>query len=1075
MTMRRTTTGASGSWKILLALLFVTGQAFADCTPDQTLDEDDEDFDGIVGITDANTTVTCVGAETRLITTDPDPNNPVLGPTNVSVNILSGATVSGSDFTPIFLNGFLNSVNNAGTVTASGIDVFGAAIEGGNAVVINTGTMTLNGTDIAAIGINGASGGVTNSGTLTVTGTDVTGIEINGNGATMNNSSTITINGGVGTGMGVTGDNAVMTNSGTVDMNGAISVAIGAFGDGADMTNSNVIDTDGDTALGMGAIGQTLTITNEAGATITTRQDGSHGMFMGLQNIPPLDVLIPPAARIPSQGTLINNGAITTMGDGAQGIHGLTSGGTMTNGLTGVITTGGSQSHGMETQGTGGTLTNLGMITTDGSGTMSGIGSSAMRGTGQNITLINGASDGSAPNAKLDATGLQARGMSLDAFDSTIENYGTINAAGGSAGSPDEASHGIVVQGGLGSEPLVIFGNTVLFGSNNTVINKGTINATGPFARSVFVDTAAVTIENMAGGVLANGVGFSSNGSGLINNSGTISGGITDNLSANSVVAINNTASGAISGSIKTIELLGSADVLIVNEGTISLDSTSAPGTAIKIGQGDPLNADIVNRGMITAMGGTAMFLVTDNTKVQNFGTIKSGTGIQAISSEQISIVNEGTITTDGQSGTAINVSAMEDINISNKGSIKTSGDDAIGINGSLSDSDKLIANSSLGSIITSGARAFGIAVGQGSGRGPGGPVDLPFTVNNNGTITTNGQGAHGVFGDGAGTVTNRGTITVSGDAASAVFFVACAPCGTSITLVNEGTLSAASIAVQGSVSKDIVTNSGTISGNVSLGDGDDLLTVKSGSTINGSVFAGGGDDELIADFSGNATLNGDQFFNFDFLRKVGAGRLDFSGTLNIGLVNINQGSFMLQSGSNLIANVIVDLGTSIGGAAATVTGNISGLGNIAPGLSPGQLDVIGNVDLGGTLEIEIAGLGAGEFDLLNVTGDVIFQDGAGIDFLFTNGFAPQQGDIFDFLIATSVLGDLDLLNVNIFGLQNGFDFDLGLGGTGLTFTALNDGVSTVPLPPALYLFMAGLASMAGVARKRRHYKKVPG
>jgi hypothetical protein len=670
--------------------------------------------------------------------------------------------------------------------------------------------------------------------------------------------------------------------------------------------------------------------------------------------------------------------------------------------------------------------------------------------------------------------GTDAHAVNLLAVDTTFVNQGNLDATG--------TGHGIFIEGGrTGARTTTINGQN-LAGAGIVIRNSGQIQATGAgagIAISPISPTKGVTIENMPGGII-DGIVLSGDAAKIINE-GTINFGISDTFNESGVdnrIEIINQVGATINSTTSALLSLPS-ELTFRNDGDINVTGLNTAG-GIVVGIQDLNNppapeditrtnvVTITNTGNLTVDGTVGIFVGANTTAtVNNSGQITAASGIAGLGDGTFNFTNSGTINTTGVDGTGINLLSVVTANINNSGMIQTSGADATGI---LAIGSSTVGVSNSGSIATIGADAIGIRT-----LNNGIPVG-PTNITNDGFINTTGVRAHGIWAtEGAVTINNTNGITVDGTNASAVFVDTDFEPVT-LNLTNSGTLSAPGTAVSASNANDVVNNIGTIQGAVLLFGGDDRVTLQDSSDFQGLVDGGtGGTDKdfLVASISSAKSLNGSNFVNFEDFTKDGAGTLTLTGQLDLGATGaarIQGGEFLLQAGSNLISDVTVSAGAAISGAAATVTGDIAGNGKIAPGLSPGQLDVIGNVDLGGLLEIEIAGLGAGEFDLLNVTGDMIFQDGAGIDFLFTNGFAPQQGDIFDFLLAASIIGDLDLLDVNIFGLQGGFQFDLGLGGAGLTFTALNDGVSTIPLPPAVWLF----ASALGLLGWCRHRFSIP-
>ena len=117
--------------------------------------------------------------------------------------------------------------------------------------------------------------------------------------------------------------------------------------------------------------------------------------------------------------------------------------------------------------------------------------------------------------------------------------------------------------------------------------------------------------------------------------------------------------------------------------------------------------------------------------------------------------------------------------------------------------------------------------------------------------------------------------------------------------------------------------------------------------------------------------------------------------------------------------------------------------------------------------DIEIAGFGAGEYDVLNVLGDIHFGDESTIQFSFIEGYVPQANDTFDFLTYAS-LDDGWFSETIITGLI-GFDFDYKLifDNGSVRMAWLNtESTEPVPEPTTMLLFGSGLIGLAGFRRK---------
>lgn len=111
---------------------------------------------------------------------------------------------------------------------------------------------------------------------------------------------------------------------------------------------------------------------------------------------------------------------------------------------------------------------------------------------------------------------------------------------------------------------------------------------------------------------------------------------------------------------------------------------------------------------------------------------------------------------------------------------------------------------------------------------------------------------------------------------------------------------------------------------------------------------------------------------------------------------------------------------------------------------------------------IEVAGLDPGEFDVLDVSGDVDLS-GATVHFVFLGGFLPHAGDRFDFLAAPNAVAPLAGATFTYEGAGAGFQFEVDAASG--EFSALNDAVP-VPEPSTWALLGAGAAVLGWRARR---------
>jgi hypothetical protein len=86
-------------------------------------------------------------------------------------------------------------------------------------------------------------------------------------------------------------------------------------------------------------------------------------------------------------------------------------------------------------------------------------------------------------------------------------------------------------------------------------------------------------------------------------------------------------------------------------------------------------------------------------------------------------------------------------------------------------------------------------------------------------------------------------------------------------------------------------------------------------------------------------------------------------------------------------------------GGSGVITGNVTlNAGSLAPGFSPGTIDIVGDLFLGAasSTDIELWGTTAGQYDLVTVTGNATL--GGTLNVTTGNGYVPVVGDTITFL-----------------------------------------------------------------------------
>ena len=153
---------------------------------------------------------------------------------------------------------------------------------------------------------------------------------------------------------------------------------------------------------------------------------------------------------------------------------------------------------------------------------------------------------------------------------------------------------------------------------------------------------------------------------------------------------------------------------------------------------------------------------------------------------------------------------------------------------------------------------------------------------------------------------------------------------------------------------------------------------------------------------------------------SVGEVTIDGDGSTwtNSGIIVVS--SFAPGTGTLIVTNggtvssaggiIVRVLGTLRGDG--QIIGNVSNVGVVAPGNSPGTLHIDGNYTQAGKLQIEIGGTTPGsQFDMLDITGAATL-DGT-LEVSLIDGFTPSVGDVFEIVHADGgVFGGFDTFSL---------------------------------------------------------------
>jgi autotransporter-associated beta strand protein len=174
------------------------------------------------------------------------------------------------------------------------------------------------------------------------------------------------------------------------------------------------------------------------------------------------------------------------------------------------------------------------------------------------------------------------------------------------------------------------------------------------------------------------------------------------------------------------------------------------------------------------------------------------------------------------------------------------------------------------------------------------------------------------------------------------------------------------------------------------------------------------GSNNLSTTFSGVIQDGGQNGGTGGSLTKIGTGTLVLSGANTYtGNTNINSG--VLQVDGSITSNTFVNHQGTLAGT-GTINGNVTNNGTVSPGSAgaPGMLTVTGDYTQAefAHLMIQIAGMNAGEFSVLDVLGTANLS--GLLNPVLLSGFVPTVGETFTFLNYGAVNGTLSIFNPNI-------------------------------------------------------------
>jgi len=337
--------------------------------------------------------------------------------------------------------------------------------------------------------------------------------------------------------------------------------------------------------------------------------------------------------------------------------------------------------------------------------------------------------------------------------------------------------------------------------------------------------------------------------------------------------------------------------------------------------------------------------------------------------------------------------------------------------------------------VFTSGANSFGLGVAP-SVPGAGGELIISGTG-----IIDNSSVLQNLTADNTGQIIFKNTSTagdarilstggddiVTGRGPGKIIFNDSSTAESAFLIANGGCYAGA-----GSITFNGTSTGGTARVQVSFGcsnvSGIGYLNIsghQSGMTIgsiegSGDVFLGAnrlrvGTNNLSTTFSGVIRDGGDFGGTGGSLTKIGSGTLILSGVNTYtGDTRVNRG--VLQVDGSISSNTVRNFGTLAG--RGTVYGNVRNHGKVSPGDVlgvPGTLTVVQSYTQAqyANLMIQIAGVSAGEFSVLNVLGTANLN--GFFDPVLLNGFVPTIGQTFTFLDYASFTGSFSHIKDQVF------------------------------------------------------------
>ena len=775
----------------------------------------------------------------------------------------------------------------------------------------------------------------------------------------------ITTNGLNSNGLFSLRDTSNITGTGTtkIVVSGTSSAGVFASGGGDINLNTSDITTENTNSFGLYAKDAGSTITSTGATAILTKLSGSSGVNAesgGVINLTDVSVTTQDnnstGLIAQGSGSKITSTGVTTVNTSGTTAHGALAqtGAVLNLGQVNVTTTGGDAT-GIYAINTGSVITATGMATINTAGTRA-------HGVHTQLSGVVNLAD-----ANITTTGSAS---AVYAFGGTINSTGTIIVH-------SSASNGHGIRANNSGVVNILNSDVTTTGENGyglTATGSGKINVTG--------DTTVNTSGPGSMGIFANGTGSAINlGSGnvRVTTSGDYNispGYFTHGLLAEAgatITSTGNVSSTTSNGSAAAVYARGTGSVVTLKD--VNATTSGYGGSGLSANEGGQVNVNgtaTVNTTGNNAAGVVSIYDASVTLKDASITTTSTfnneSAGLSADTGGDIS--SSGNVTIRTASGYGARVSGGSTISLVNT-SVTTTGNNATGLQveagGTLSSTGVMTVN-------TSGTGAMGVFAS-----GTGAVANLAATT----TVSTSGNGAHGMRQDGAAQINvNGGSVTTSGTNAHA-------------------------FTATGGASKTFDGSTGNILPTLKVtGAGSSMLDANgTGSqiTLNNQTLDISG-ASAINTWGAKAEASGQVTFNSGSTGGTGLWATGTGSTIALSGANASGSRVLLASGGAL---AITPAGSAIGSLEGDTTGvvrsataggaltmginNTTNNGSLVDNANfAGTFTNIGSLTKTGNLTQILSGTG-NTVDSVNVTGGTLAFEQAGA-FTTTGAYTTQAG-----------------------------------------------------------------------------------